>query len=181
MKNDPVWLNLMNLIITGPPSIGKTTLIKKVLSRIPCEVGGFYTQEIRRGNTRLGFKIITTQGKEQTLSHIDSTSRVRVGKYGVEIEGLEEVGVSSIFNALNSKSKVIIIDEIGKMELSSPQFKQVVTSALDAPATVIATMGKGLGLYAQNILKRQDVKLITIDYGNRDGLVSDILDMVEIS
>ena len=115
---------MKNILLTGIPGVGKTTVIEKILSEISLKAGGFYTQELRRGKMRMGFRIVTTDGEEGVLAHRDFKSKWRVGKYGVHIEEMERVGVASLDLALHERD-LIVIDEIGKMELYSKQFQKV--------------------------------------------------------
>jgi len=113
----------MKILLTGGPGIGKTTIIKKWISEIYKEAGGFYTEEIREKGKRIGFKIKTINGKEGILSKIGS-GKHNVGKYTVNIDIFEEIGVKALEDALKNKEvKYIVIDEIGKMELFSEKFK----------------------------------------------------------
>jgi nucleoside-triphosphatase len=57
-----------NLLLTGYPGSGKTTVIMRLLALGDFDAGGFYTEEIREGNTRTGFKIVTLGGEEATLA-----------------------------------------------------------------------------------------------------------------
>ena len=62
-----------NILLTGSPGIGKTTVIKKVIAELnPALVGGFWSTEIRRGSKRIGFAIKTIDGEEGILAHKDS-------------------------------------------------------------------------------------------------------------
>jgi nucleoside-triphosphatase len=58
------------LLLTGKPGTGKTALIKEALAGTTLRVNGFYTEEIRTGGTRQGFKIVTLDGQEATLAHV---------------------------------------------------------------------------------------------------------------
>jgi nucleoside-triphosphatase len=163
-----------NIFITGLPGIGKTTLIKKIFEALKnLHPAGFYTEEIREEGIRKGFELIRLDGKRGLLSHTDIKSPYRVGKYRVDIKGFEDFLDSIQF--LNPNTHLIIIDEIGKMECLSDQFKELLKELLDSEKRVIATIAlKGSGLI-EEIKKRQDIKLFEITKSNRDALLSDIL------
>ncbi len=162
-----------NILLTGRPGIGKTTLIKRVLGSIGgvMRIGGFYTQEIRENNVRFGFKILTVNGNEGVLAHIHLKSKFKVGKYGINLLNMDEIGVKSILEALNYD--LIIIDEIGSMELYSNKFKAVVTNALDT-GMVFGTISRKRDLFIDKIRKRDDTEIIEVTLDNRNSLV-DIL------
>ncbi len=80
------------VLLTGRPGCGKTTLIKRVVSELARPAGGFYTEEIRAHGERLGFKIITLDGQEALLAHVDFKTPERVGKYGLDLSALENSG-----------------------------------------------------------------------------------------
>jgi nucleoside-triphosphatase len=153
-------------LLTGRPGTGKTTIIRETLSFIKIKAGGFYTQEIREGGVRKGFKIVALDGKEAVLSHIDFPRTYRVGKYGVNLSNLENIGVISIEEAINNCA-LIIIDEIGKMELLSMRFRDVVLKALESNKPVLGTIMESSDPYADRIKKLSSVKLLTITPANR--------------
>jgi len=166
-------MHIKNILLTGKPGCGKTTLIKQIIEELGLDAGGFYTLEIRRGGKREGFKIITLDGKEGLLAHVNIRSPYRVSKYGVDIKNLEEIGVKSILDALE-KNKVIVIDEIGKMELFSEQFRNAVLAALDSQSKVLATIMLAANPFADEIKKRQDVKLFYLTPENRKKVKEEI-------
>ncbi|MCD6474335.1 MAG: NTPase [Thermoplasmata archaeon] len=166
------------MLITGKPGVGKTTLIIKLIEELDLNAGGFYTQEMRLGGRRVGFKIITLDGKESILAHIDIKSPYRVSKYGVNLEGLEKVGVESIWRALEN-NKIIVIDEIGKMELFSPRFKEAINSALNSDKITIATILLAPNPYTDKIKRRQDVKLFYLTQENREKVKEEIKDILQ--
>ncbi len=166
-------MHIKNILLTGKPGCGKTTLIKQIIEELGLDAGGFYTLEIRREGKREGFKIITLDGKEGLLAHVNIRSPYRVSKYGVDIKNLEEIGVKSILDALE-KNKVIVIDEIGKMELFSEQFRNAVLAALDSQSKVLATIMLAANPFADEIKKRQDVKIFYLTPENRKKVKEEI-------
>ena len=105
---------IKNIFITGKPGCGKTTLIKEISKELKPKIFGFYTEEIREKEKRVGFKIKTLDKKEGILAHIKFKSKYQVGKYKVNLKDLEEIGVSALEKAIKEK-KIVLIDEIGKM------------------------------------------------------------------
>jgi len=163
-----------NILITGLPGIGKTTLIKKLSEEVRnFHPVGFYTEEIREGGIRKGFELISLHGRKGLLSHIDIKSPYRVGKYRVDMESFEDFLDSIAF--FDHTTGLIIIDEIGKMECLSNKFKKLLKEILASRKLVVATIAlKGSGLIAE-IKKRDDIKFFEIAQGNRDSLLLEIL------
>ena len=105
-------------LLTGRPGTGKTSLIKQAVAGMRGKAGGFYTEEIRGQGVRLGFKLITLNGKSAILAHVGIHSPYRVSKYGVDTDGLERVGVSALYKAAE-ECDLVIIDESHKIKNAS--------------------------------------------------------------
>lgn len=162
-----------NILVTGSPGAGKTTLILKVLAHLKADADGFYTRELREGERRVGFELVTLKGKRGILAHTNIKGTFRVGKYGVELKSLEELGVKAITRGVRRQSP-IIIDEIGRMELFSAKFRESVIEALDSSALVLATIGPQPIPFLKEIRSRIDVQLIKVTPDNRDDLATEI-------
>ena len=156
----------MNILITGKPGSGKTTLIQKVIEGHE-NLCGFFTREIRENRKRVGFAIETMDGRKGVLAHVSIESPFRVSKYRVNLKDIDEVCVPS----LSVEGCLIIIDEIGKMELFSDKFKQKVEEALDT-GKVLATIMEQPHPFADKIKKRNDVKVFVLTEDNRNELVN---------
>ncbi|MDY6989638.1 MAG: NTPase [Thermodesulfobacteriota bacterium] len=165
-----------NVLLEGEPGIGKTTLLRKIAEGIShLGIGGFYTQEIREKGRRVGFRIETFSGESGILSHARFKAGPRVGRYRVDVPGFERIGVAGLERTV-SESTVILIDEIGKMELFSKRFKEIVNHCLDSEKPVLATVMSRSHPFVDGLKSRSDVELLEVTTGNRDQLASTLIE-----
>lgn len=159
-----------NVFVTGRPGVGKTTLIRRVLERLDADTGGFYTAEIREDGARVGFSIVGLNGETGELARVGLASPFRVGRYGVNRDDLERVGVRAIDEAVG-RSRLVVMDEIGRMELCSESFRAAVGAALDSATPVFGTIQDRSNAFLDAVRARSDTQIVRVDEGNRDGLV----------
>lgn len=158
----------MNILITGRPGIGKTTLIHALIEG--CHTAtGFYTREIREGGRRRGFAIQTLHGPVGILAHSDIKSPFRVSQYGVNLPDIERICVPS----MDLSGNPIVIDEIGKMELFSSAFRERVIEALETQR-VLATIMERPHPFTDAIKQRDDSMLYVVTEENRRNLVHEL-------
>jgi nucleoside-triphosphatase len=168
-----------HILITGLPGVGKTTLIRGLAKRLAeYHPAGFYTEEIRNAEgNREGFRIVTLSGRRLVLAHIDFTGRSRVGRYGVDVAEFNQL--LRRLDLGHARSRLFIIDEIGKMECLSHEFVNEVSALLDGPHTVVATIAmKGEGFIRQ-VKSRPDCRLVTVTRENRDRLLVELANELE--
>jgi nucleoside-triphosphatase len=166
------------VLLTGKPGSGKTTLIRRLLACSKLEAGGFYTQEVRTGGARKGFEIVTLEGERGILAHVDIRGRQRVGRYGVDLHSLDTLGVSAILRAIEAGG-VVVIDEIGPMELLSAKFRSAVLCALDRGGPVLGTIVRRSAPFTDRIKTRDDVQVIEVRPDNRDAVLDQVLAWLE--
>lgn len=164
-----------NLLLTGPPKAGKTTVIMAVSDALGERADGFYTKELKERGKRKGFLLISLRGEEGLLAHVDLKQGPKVGKYTVNLDDLESIGATAMRRARREKA-IVIIDEIGRMELFSDVFKKEVLRTLDSPCRVLATVREAKEPFCDSIKRRGDVKVIKVTEGNRDTLPQTIVD-----
>lgn len=164
---------IKNIFITGKPGCGKTSLVKEIIEALNLDTEGFYTSEIRKNNERIGFEISSLSGKKEILAHKDFKSFPKVSKYGVNLNNLEEIGVNSILEALE-ENKLIIIDEVGKMEMLSEKFKKTVITALNSKNKVLGTIKLTSDSFTSKIKKRPDTKVFYLTRENREEIKKEI-------
>ena len=165
-------------LLTGPPGCGKTTAIRRVLGHLHCEAHGFTRQEIREGDRRTGFKLTTLDGREGLLAHTQIPGRPRVGKYGVDLKVMDELAVEAIQRGMLERS-LIVIDEIGPMELLSSRFRSVLIEALETDLPMIGTIMMRSSPFADAIKARPNVHLVQVSRGTMQSAVEEIVETLE--
>lgn len=170
----------MKVVITGEPGIGKTTLIKKLVKALGDRVIGFWTEEVRDPKTkkRTGFKIKTTEGKSLLFASKTFTSKHLVGSYGVNIQRFESLALPILEKALKEK-KIAIVDEVGKMELFSKPFGELVRALIHDPSKdmIITIPIRDIDPLVAEIRRLKGSILLKITKENRDSLLEDILSL----
>jgi nucleoside-triphosphatase len=136
-----------------------------LLSERGISLRGFVTEELREGRRRVGFTVETFAGERATLAHVDFSGPPRVGRYGVDLEAFERVALPALAGV--EEEELVLIDELGKMELASGAFRSAV-SELFGRACVVATVHVARHPFT-DALKR-DVEVVRVTQGNRDEL-----------
>jgi nucleoside-triphosphatase len=168
---------MAHILITGRPGIGKTTLIKGIARQLSPHAGGFYTEEVRAGSERQGFRVQDLEGREGRLADKNIRTEERVGKYYVDVPAFEAVGLPALREALDKK-KFVIIDEIGSMEERSKRFKALLLECFNSEKTVIATIKERGSSFVEELKKWKGAHLFRIDERSRDSVVKDILKVI---
>ncbi|XP_021761510.1 cancer-related nucleoside-triphosphatase homolog isoform X1 [Chenopodium quinoa] len=168
------------ILVSGAPGVGKTTLIIRVLENLRAlnpnlKVQGFYTREIRQGNERVGFEVVTVNGQRGTLASINNPSPESarwptVGRYRVDIASFDNVALPEL--QIKEDTDLFVIDEVGKMELYSSSFFPAVLNLLNSNIPLLATIpiarhGRDIPGVAR-LRNHPGAIIYTLDPNNRD-------------
>ncbi len=169
---------MKNILVTGRPGIGKTTLVKRLADDYKhVGIRGFYTEEIRWEGKRKGFRIVSFHGKESLLAMAgESRKGPRVGRYTVFLDAFEKTALPALEPDVNAR--LYVIDEIGRMECFSKAFIESVDWLLKSPVMLLATIalrGKG---FIEQAKRYPKTRLFTITLENRNTIYSEIKDLL---
>lgn len=162
------------IFLTGRPGIGKTSVLLQAIEILRAKgfrTGGMISRESRDRGIRKGFEIVDLEtGRKGWLAHTNQPTGPRIGKYRVNLSDLNTLGAGSIQRAAK-EADVVVIDEVGPMELSSEAFKEAVAQALSSGKPVLGTVH----YWARDplvaaIKKRKDAKIIEVTRESRDNL-----------
>ena len=168
------------LLLTGHPGVGKTTVIQQVAAVLGPRAGGFYTEEISGPGGRKGFRLVTLDGREAVMAHVDIRTRHRVGRYGVDVATLDSVGVAAIRKAIDSRdAAAVVIDEIGKMEMFSGEFRGAVLKAMSSSKIVVATVMQKNHDWVSALKAMPQVTMWEITEATRDAMPGRVMQWIE--
>jgi nucleoside-triphosphatase len=135
------------------------------------EIGGMLSREVREKGVRIGFEIVDfSSGRKGWLAHVDQPVGPKVSKYRVNLNDLDLIGAGSIRNAAE-KAQIVIVDEIGPMELFSQAFREAVLEAINSGKPLLGTIHfKARDPLLNLIRNRDDAEIIEVTYENRAHL-----------
>jgi nucleoside-triphosphatase len=168
-----VATNGPKVLIEGRPGSGKSTAarhIVRLLQRMGTSVCGFVTDELRERGRRVGFAVesLSDSRRRSTLGHIDLPGPPRVGKYGVDVAAFEAVVLPEL--RTSRAGTVVVIDEIGKMELASAAFRSEMGRLFAGVAPVVATIHAFAHPFTDELKRRADTDIFHLDKASRDDL-----------
>jgi nucleoside-triphosphatase len=157
------------ILLTGPPGCGKTTVVRKVADLLRGRASGFCTEDVRDDTgQRIGFRITSLDGKRGELARKRPGPGPRVGSYLVNVKDFERVALPSL---AAEAGRVLIIDEIGKMECCSQEFVRRVEEVFESDVPILATIPlRGGGDFIEGIRRRADAETVLVTRKNRDAL-----------
>ncbi len=173
----------MNILITGSPGVGKTTLLFKIENKVRAQeysIGGMHCPAILENGKRTGFHILDiASGRKGILASVQGDKGPTIGKYRVNLEDIREIGVLSLEKALET-SDYIFIDEIAPMELKSSSFSPVVWEVLESKKPVVAVIHqRSRHPFILKVKNREDVVIFNLTVENRNQVLEEILGLLE--
>jgi nucleoside-triphosphatase len=165
------------LLIEARPGAGKTTALGRLAERLRDDgvaPSGFLTREMREGGRRVGFQIETFEGERGLLAHVDIGGPPRVGRYGVDLEEFERLALPS----LEAPASVVLIDELGKMELASERFREAVRELWKRPVPIVATVHTAKHPFTDELKQRPGVSTVRLTTANRGRLPREVAEQL---
>ncbi len=112
------------------------------------------------------------------MAHVDIRSRNRVGRYGVDVAAIDSVGVAAIRKAIQS-NEIVIVDEIGKMEIFSSEFRGVVLKAISSGRLVVATVMQQNHDWVLALKRMPQVTVWQLTESNRNEMPGRVVEWID--
>lgn len=165
----------MKIAVTGQPGVGKTTLVLRVVERVSLSCGGMVTQEIRKCGRRVGFSLRDlATGREGVLAHLHLADGPPFGRYRLNFQDLEGIGVRAVERAIE-EAELVVVDEVGPMELQSPRFICVVERALAEAQNLLLTVHRASNHPLAYRIRHGVNHLFRLAEGNRDEVAAEVI------
>jgi nucleoside-triphosphatase len=111
---------------------------------------------------------------------VDIKGPPRVSRYGVNLRDLEQIGVAALRRAV-AESDYVVVDEIGKMELFSDEFRQTVTEAIRSDKAVVGTVMKSGNRWVDELKNLSGVTVLEVTPENREQMVPQVMELLQSS
>jgi nucleoside-triphosphatase len=159
----------VKIAVTGRPGIGKTTLCMKVFKSLD-GVEGFVTLEVREKDRRIGFKLHDLKSGEELWLAKVGEGYPKVGKYVVFLESIDRFAE----RLRGYNGNLVIVDEVGPMELKSDAFVKAMEELVESPKNLLVTVHYRSRHPLVERIKRE-FELYVIDERNRDEVAEEII------
>lgn len=168
----------MKIGVTGHPGVGKTTLVLRVMERVPLKCGGMITKEIRKIGRRVGFSVHDVlTGREGILAHIHLERGPKLGRYRINLRDLEQVGAAAIERAVE-ECDLVVIDEVGPMELHSERFIRAVEQALESDKHLLVTVHRSSNHHLAYRIRHETDRFFRLSATKRDRITEEVVELL---
>ncbi len=151
--------------------MGKSTLVQKIAALYGGIVGGVLARDKRFKDRRVGFELLDLASGATGILADEAGTGPQLGKYRVHLDDLDNIGARAIENAVNCD--LIVVDEIGPMELSSRRFIAAIERAIVSDKNMLVVIQE----WSQHPIAkkvRRSFKVITVTKENRESLAQEI-------
>lgn len=161
---------IRHLFLTGEKQVGKSTLLRRLLSAFALSPSGYETRLWQMDGERRGYLFHSFSPIEPYQNDCPCSLRLAQRRSIPVLPVFEEIGSASLRAALCDAQPVILMDELGKLERDARCFEEAALSCFDGGKPVLGVLQKGEYPLKQAILARPDVCCLTVTPENRDAL-----------
>lgn len=160
-----------NVFLTGPIRFGKSTLLSQIITESGLPVGGYFVQRLMQAGRTMAFRLADAACEpyipDIEVRELDKHADI-IGYIGEKMawhpEVLEEKGTVLIRQALSAGGHLVLMDELGRIELKAPGFQQAVFEALDSQQLVLGILKQESNAFLDAIRSRPDVVVLDLNH-----------------
>ena len=158
-----------HLFLTGPRGIGKSTVLRALISRCGIVYSGFETRPVLIGGQRRGFLMHGFVDLPPMEQDVMISVRIAERMSVPVLPAFERNGVRILQLSQTAPAPWILMDELGRMEAEAEQFREAVSQTLDCGKRVLGVLQQGSRL-AEQLSARPDVRVVQVTEENRNAL-----------
>jgi nucleoside-triphosphatase THEP1 len=154
-------------IISGALGGGKTTfaqIVADILIANKCRVGGFFSVRLTEADVTVGYDLqdLATNESVKFLRLVTEEATDKIGRFEICREGVEK-GNEILDHSLNSRLDLVVIDEVGRLELRGDGWVQSIQNLLESSGNaLLITVRDGLELEVINKLQLMDYQIVHV-------------------
>ncbi len=154
---------MRHLVLTGARQSGKSTLAQRYLAETGQRCAGYRTKV--REQTVAG---PIYEMEDLLTGQAEPISRLEGGQIVGIPDTFDGFGTQVLLRAMASEVPVLLLDEIGRFERTSPQFLAAVEAVFSDGRPVVAVLKQEPLPYLEAIKARDDVVLVDLDTVSRE-------------
>lgn len=152
----------MNVFLTGPRQIGKSTAVRRYLAGCGLHYGGFFT--VWGPDDRLHLLRAADPGAKMTAA--TAVARRANSRVQAEAAAFDHLGCQ----ALEAPAQLLVLDELGFLERDAAAFRRRIQQVLDGPTPVLGVVRQVGSLFLPALQARADTVVLTVTLENRDAI-----------
>jgi len=172
-----------NIFLTGSIGIGKSTIIRKVINQLSLHVCGFSVDREGKKNNWNAFYLV----EASSFNNGDRSKKSKYNRFAfrndysknweINIQVFNEIGVKLLTNIDNAD--IVIMDELGRFELTAYRFQQKVYEVLNSDKPVLGVIKDESNPFLDDIRNRKDVQIFRVTLGNREEVYKEVLSLIK--
>lgn len=167
------------LLLSGNPRSGRTTVLRTAATAVSgFGPRGMLTEALETDHgDRLGYRLVTFDGREAVVAHRRFDTDVTLGPYGVDLDALDDF----VDTALDPKrpAAVWLVDEVSRLTTLSDRFETRMQALLDGDAPIVATVSARGSGFVGKVRRRRDAEVWEVTPENRDELTRRVVAWLE--
>lgn len=162
----------MQILLTGAPGAGKSTVLRRTLALLGAAPGGFYT-----GFAPDGRRLCLWPAEGPPCWDRAHTVALREGGTCRALPGaFDRVGPPIL---AGNRTGLVVMDELGNVERDEAEFQRAVLACLDSPALVLGVVKpRRAGTWLEALAARPDAAVVEVTQAGRDGLPEVLAGMI---